>query len=170
MRGDRYRSRAAMSKRWVSRTSIVSDVSVVSPAMRVAPLGGWIILAGPCLAQARGHRLAGCAKGSRCEGRLPAVRVERWRPVAAARRELSQSVREAYSLYIERAVEGDNEADGPFSAACYEARRPHDSVSARTDTAPQPPPTMQAAGTPQRSATVPIRSAPNGVIPTKTKA
>src|SRR5260370_38347876 len=26
--------------------------------------------------------------------------------------------REAYSLYVERAIEGANEADGPFSAAC----------------------------------------------------
>jgi hypothetical protein len=26
-------------------------------------------------------------------------------------------VREAYSLYVERATEGANEADGPFSAA-----------------------------------------------------
>jgi hypothetical protein len=26
--------------------------------------------------------------------------------------------REAYSLYVERATEGVNEADGPFSAAC----------------------------------------------------
>jgi hypothetical protein len=26
--------------------------------------------------------------------------------------------REAYSLYVERATEGANEADGPFSAAC----------------------------------------------------
>jgi hypothetical protein len=26
--------------------------------------------------------------------------------------------REAYSLYVERAAEGGNEADGPFSAAC----------------------------------------------------
>jgi hypothetical protein len=33
----------------------------------------------------------------------------RRRPMAA---------REAYSLYVERAVEGANEADGPFSAAC----------------------------------------------------
>src|SRR2546428_11949279 len=85
----------------------------------------------------------------------------RRRPMAA---------REAYFLYVERAVEGDNEADGPFSAACYEARRPHASVSASTDTAPQPPPTTQATGTPQRSATIPIRSAPNGAIPTNTKA
>jgi hypothetical protein len=28
------------------------------------------------------------------------------------------AAREAYSLYVERAVEGANEADGPFSAAC----------------------------------------------------
>src|SRR5712692_2048627 len=27
--------------------------------------------------------------------------------------------REAYSPYVERATEGANEADGPFSAACY---------------------------------------------------
>jgi hypothetical protein len=33
----------------------------------------------------------------------------RRRPVAA---------REAYCLYVERAAEGANEADGPFSAAC----------------------------------------------------
>ena len=26
---------------------------------------------------------------------------------------------EAYSLYVEPAAEGANEADGPFSAACY---------------------------------------------------
>src|SRR5439155_23056427 len=30
-----------------------------------------------------------------------------------------RAVREAYSLYVERADEGANEADGPFSAACY---------------------------------------------------
>src|SRR5215472_5611984 len=29
------------------------------------------------------------------------------------------TAREAYSLYVERAGEGANEADGPFSAACY---------------------------------------------------
>src|SRR5713226_3788198 len=29
-----------------------------------------------------------------------------------------KAAREAYSLYVERAAEGDNEADGPFSAAC----------------------------------------------------
>jgi hypothetical protein len=28
------------------------------------------------------------------------------------------AAREAYSLYVERAAEGANEADGPFSAAC----------------------------------------------------
>jgi len=28
------------------------------------------------------------------------------------------AAREAYSLYVERADEGANEADGPFSAAC----------------------------------------------------
>ena len=28
------------------------------------------------------------------------------------------AAREAYSLYIERAAAGANEADGPFSAAC----------------------------------------------------
>jgi hypothetical protein len=33
----------------------------------------------------------------------------RRRPMAA---------REAYCLYVERAAEGANEADGPFSAAC----------------------------------------------------
>jgi len=31
------------------------------------------------------------------------------------------AAREAYSLYVERAAEGANEADGPFSAACYPA-------------------------------------------------
>ena len=46
--------------------------------------------------------------------RRPVVRVERL-PVAA-RRELSRFAREAYSLYVERAAEGANEADGPFSA------------------------------------------------------
>src|SRR6266540_1054120 len=30
------------------------------------------------------------------------------------------AAREAYSLYVERAAEGANEADGPFFAACYE--------------------------------------------------
>ena len=35
----------------------------------------------------------------------------------AARRR-PKVVREAYSLYVERATEGANEADGPFSAAC----------------------------------------------------
>src|SRR5207247_11301614 len=34
----------------------------------------------------------------------------------AARRR-PRAAREAYSLYVERAAEGDNEADGPFSAA-----------------------------------------------------
>ena len=29
------------------------------------------------------------------------------------------AAREAYSLYVERAAEGANAADGPFSAACY---------------------------------------------------
>ncbi len=29
------------------------------------------------------------------------------------------AAREAYSLYVERAAKGANEADGPFSAACY---------------------------------------------------
>src|SRR5437667_9592196 len=29
------------------------------------------------------------------------------------------AAREAYSLYVERAAEGANEADGPFSAICY---------------------------------------------------
>jgi hypothetical protein len=29
-----------------------------------------------------------------------------------------RAAREAYSLYVERAAEGANEADGPFSAAC----------------------------------------------------
>ena len=28
------------------------------------------------------------------------------------------ATREAYSLYVERAVEGANEADGPLSATC----------------------------------------------------
>jgi hypothetical protein len=28
------------------------------------------------------------------------------------------AAREAYFLYVERAAEGANEADGPFSAAC----------------------------------------------------
>ena len=28
------------------------------------------------------------------------------------------AAREAYSLYVERAAEGANDADGPFSAAC----------------------------------------------------
>src|SRR5262245_51118217 len=28
------------------------------------------------------------------------------------------AAREAYSLYVERAAEGANEADGPFSASC----------------------------------------------------
>src|SRR5713101_7886464 len=51
--------------------------------------------------------------------RRPAVRVER-RPSADARRGLSGSAGEAYSLYVEPAVEGSNEADGPFSAACLE--------------------------------------------------
>jgi hypothetical protein len=36
--------------------------------------------------------------------------IPRSRPTAA---------REAYSLYVERAAEGANDADGPFSAACY---------------------------------------------------
>src|SRR5260370_41591924 len=31
------------------------------------------------------------------------------------------AAREAYSLYVERAAEGANEADGPFSAVCLEA-------------------------------------------------
>ena len=35
-------------------------------------------------------------------------------PVARRR---AKAAREAYSLYVERAAEGDNEADGPFSAA-----------------------------------------------------
>src|SRR6267142_1484070 len=30
------------------------------------------------------------------------------------------AAREAYCLYVERAAEGANEADGPFSAACKE--------------------------------------------------
>jgi len=29
-----------------------------------------------------------------------------------------RAAREAYSLYVERAAEGGNEADGPFSSAC----------------------------------------------------
>ena len=36
----------------------------------------------------------------------------------AARRR-PKTAREAYSLYVERAAEGANEADGPFSAAGY---------------------------------------------------
>src|SRR5439155_27382765 len=35
----------------------------------------------------------------------------------AARRR-PKAAREAYSLYVERAVKGANEADGPFSATC----------------------------------------------------
>jgi len=34
------------------------------------------------------------------------------------------AAREAYSLYVERAAEGANAADGPFSAACYEQTLP----------------------------------------------
>ena len=33
------------------------------------------------------------------------------------------AAREAYSLYVERAAEGANEADGPLSAPCYSQRR-----------------------------------------------
>jgi len=36
---------------------------------------------------------------------------------SAARRR-PKAEREAYSLYVERAAEGANEADGPLSAAC----------------------------------------------------
>jgi len=36
---------------------------------------------------------------------------------SAARRR-PKTAREAYSLYVERAAEGANEADGPFSAPC----------------------------------------------------
>jgi hypothetical protein len=36
---------------------------------------------------------------------------------SAARRR-PKVAREAYSLYVERAIEGANEADGPLSAAC----------------------------------------------------
>jgi len=35
----------------------------------------------------------------------------------AARRR-PKAAREAYSLYVERAAEGANEADGPFEEAC----------------------------------------------------
>ena len=52
--------------------------------------------------------------------RRPALRVER--PLAA-RRGLSKSAGEAYSLYVESAVEGANEADGPLSAACFDVYR-----------------------------------------------
>src|SRR5260370_32622896 len=52
--------------------------------------------------------------------RRPAVRVERRRLLAVARRELGRFAGEAYSLYVEPAAEGANEADGPFSAACHE--------------------------------------------------
>ena len=31
-----------------------------------------------------------------------------------------KAAREAYLLYVERAAEGANEADGPFSATCVE--------------------------------------------------
>src|SRR5262245_40488726 len=38
-----------------------------------------------------------------------------------------KAAREAYSLYVERAAEGVNEADGPVSAVCLQVfRRPHD--------------------------------------------
>jgi hypothetical protein len=57
------------------------------------------------------------------EGVEPAVDARR--PLAAqgvekgpAARRRPKVAREAYSLYVERAAEGANEADGPLSAAC----------------------------------------------------
>ena len=49
-------------------------------------------------------------------------------------------------------------------------RRCHSSVSVTTSSRPIVPPTWQARATPQRSAIVPISSAPIGVIPAKTSA
>jgi len=47
------------------------------------------------------------------------------RPQAAQKgadaRRRPTAAREAYSLYVERAAGGANEADGPFSAVCLEA-------------------------------------------------
>src|SRR5215813_6440012 len=63
------------------------------------------------------YREQAVEKGSDARRRL-AFRDER-RPLAGARRYPSRSAREAYSLYVERAAEGANDADGPLSAACY---------------------------------------------------
>src|SRR5438876_756308 len=42
-----------------------------------------------------------------------------------------KAAREAYSLYVERAAEGANEADGPFSAACRLVEAPGEDVDRR---------------------------------------
>jgi N-acetylmuramic acid 6-phosphate etherase len=80
---------------------------------------------------ARAGKLLGAAK-AQSRGRLPRARGRDLTPSSGllknpqaaqkgpdARRRPT-AAREAYSLYVERAAEGANEAGGPFSAACYE--------------------------------------------------
>src|SRR5215831_16158943 len=55
--------------------------------------------------------------------RRPALRVER-RPLVVARRELSWSAREAYSLYVERAGLARVSSRGDAAAAQLERRAP----------------------------------------------
>src|SRR5207245_1884362 len=97
---------------------------------RGAGLGGSGASAGSARATDSGGRRRGGPS------RPPPTERSRWallnglsRPLGAekgpAARRRPRAAREAYSLYVERAAEGANEADGPFSAACaISARRP----------------------------------------------
>ena len=60
------------------------------------------------------------------------------------------AAREAYSLYVERAAEGANEADGPFSAACVEEEAAlEDGDRAPSDPHPLRPPVRHVHFHPQ---------------------